>query len=224
MKISNIPVLLSFVLPSIGLAQIAVTYNFDTLDDAMAPSLVEGAHFTPSAFGYSGTGTFSIQSGTGGTSSYAASANGWNIPGNYFTFSIALDPGYVFQATQLSFDGRVTSTGPTDLEVFSSANDFATSIHTFPPESTGSFDPYIVDLSEVGLVANTFEIRIHGNDASLGAGTFRVDNATLTGTITAVPEPSAVACCIGIAVLIPLVWNRSRKQVHNSQRTRKYRS
>lgn len=223
MNIARIAALLSLALPSFGFAQITVTYNFDVLGDETTASLVEGAHFTPSAFGYSGTGTLSFQSGTGGSGNYAASATGWNVPGNYFTFSIALDPGYVFQGTQLSFDGRVTSTGPVNLEVFSSADNFENSIQSFIPASIGSFDHYTINLTESGLITDHLEIRIHGGGAPQGTGTFRVDNVSLTGTITAVPEPATAAFLIGIVMLIPLVWNRATKQLHNDPKSASFR-
>jgi hypothetical protein len=50
-------------------------------------------------------------------------------------------------------------------------------------------------------LSGPLQIRIYGWDANGTTGNFYIDNVTLNGTISAVPEPSTYATLAGVALL-----------------------
>jgi hypothetical protein len=55
-------------------------------------------------------------------------------------------------------------------------------------------------------------LRIYGSGASSSLGTLRIDDVTLSGSVTAVPEPATYASILGIAALVGAAIRRRRMQ------------
>jgi hypothetical protein len=180
------------------------TNTATALDADLTASVFSGNVGTPT------TGSTSPLYSAGSGGAYFT-ANGWTgaSPGtNYFSFTLQPSPGHEFSVTSLSFGYRTTSTGPTDFVVRSSADAYAANliagilVGDSTWHSTGTLAFTLPGLDE----ATTFRIMASGASSSLG--TFRIDDVTLGGAVSAVPEPGTYALILGAAVLGVLVLRR----------------
>jgi hypothetical protein len=194
-----------------------VVYSFGTTGSPTTQASVVAPGLTAGVFsGNLGTPT------TGGTSPlYTAGSGGsyfsastWNTaaPGaNYFAFTLTPDFGQELSVTSFTFAYRATSTGPIAFAVRSSADAYASDLvsGTITADSAwhGS-GTMTFDLS--GLDAAT-TFRIFGSGASSSLGTFRIDDITLDGSVTAVPEPSTYALILGAMMLAGSAIRRVRR-------------
>jgi hypothetical protein len=164
-----------------------------------------------------GTGSTNItavdMSRAGGLSSNAG-VNSLNsatwTSGGYVQFGFTVDQGYHANLGSLYFGSKVSATGPTNLIIETSTDNFATvlSNQTIAMNNTVTGTPYInnvIDLSSLAAIAggNTFYIRLYGTGATSSAGTLRVGEYlsgstyyfdTITGTVAAdspTPIPAA---------------------------------
>ena len=171
-------------------------------------------NLTASAWSGSGQVTLSNTSPvfSAGSGSYFASQSGWTgtAPGStYFEFTLTPATGQTATVTSVSFGARATSTGPTSYAIRSSQDGFATNLLTSSLandaswRSTGS-QSVTLTFTE----ATTF--RLYGSGASSGSGTLRVDDFTIEGSMSAVPEPSTYALLAGSAALLGTWWHRRR--------------
>lgn len=191
-----------------------VTYSFGpSSTPTTAPTFLD-PQLNGSAFsGLSGspaTGSSSpvYAAGSGGSYFTASTWTGAAPGANYFEFTLTPAVGYEFSVTGASFGYRATSSGPIAFALRSSADGFAADLAsgTFVADSTW-YASGTVPVSLAGLdSATTF--RLYGSGASSSLGTLRVDDFTLTGGATAVPEPSTWATLLGAAALAAAAWRR----------------
>lgn len=198
-----------------GQASISAVYTFGTTPEGDLAPITSGAYFAASDFGYQGDATSPeiIDEGNPGN---AYDATHWDSPGDYFTFTIDPDSGYAFSGTSLAFDARVTDSGPQTLSLFSSHGGFENEIVSFTNTNGILFGTYEADITSIVTSASPVEFRIFGAGASFWSGKFQIDNVSLTGTISAVPEPATSAAITGLGVLGFSLWRRrlvaSRRQ------------
>ena len=139
---------------------------------------------------------------------------------DYFSFKVTPTTGFALNLTQLSFGTAFHSTGTFTLSgsyfVRSSVDNYATTIggNIFDESHVNSTDPTfterLVDLSGAGYQNLTSEVtfRIYLYDNSNSTTRWlAVDNVELEGTVTPVPEPSALAM---ILPLLPFLSRRRR--------------
>lgn len=175
----------------------------------------EGAIFTwnGSSTSPSGTGsalTISDISRVGGAnqslidiSSPSPGSGGNNYQANvslgnstYFQITVTPSSGYAVELISLSFYSRSTTTGPADISLFSSLDDFSSAIGSFSGQNNNSW--VLRTINGQGLLGGLGEsvtFRISGSSAS-STGTvanWRLDDISFNLTAVPVPEPTQVA-------------------------------
>ena len=121
------------------------------------------------------------------TDNFGASA--WNVASidlnRYFSFTISANTGFVLNLTSFELDEIRSGTGPTQWVLRSSQDGFATDLGTYTNTGTTLLTNRVIALDENFYnVAGSIEFRIYGFGASSAAGTWRVDNVELFGTIS----------------------------------------
>ncbi len=121
----------------------------------------------------------------------------WHEGDNYFQFVVAPPPEGV-ELAGFSFDQNASGTGPTAWSV-----SIVDDLESAEPEETEvasgatstSFGNRAADLSALEERTQPFAMRIRGSGASSAAGTWRIDNVTLTGMTDAeAPAEFSLAC------------------------------
>ncbi|MGH9331233.1 MAG: PEP-CTERM sorting domain-containing protein, partial [Vicinamibacterales bacterium] len=153
-------------------------------------------------------------------------SSGWTIGAaadmnDYYGFTITPAPGFVMDLTDLDFSERASSTGPTQFDVRSSLDSFASPIFsgatTIDANSRRQFD--LTAAFQDLTVPVTF--RIFAFQSSASAGTWRLGvsgeptaavpaNLQLVGDLTAVPEPTTLLL-LGSGLAALATWRRRRK-------------
>ncbi len=131
--------------------------------------------------------------------------------GDAFFFSIDVASGYVFTVSEISF--QVRGTGGSPQQVGFSLGSLS---HNFG--ALFSNDSEIKTLSQSSLSiqltgADRFAIQGWG---SSGASALQLDNIRITGSLTAIPEPSTYAAILG-AVALGIVFYQRRKSRYTMQ-------
>lgn len=157
---------------------------------------VSDGTFTSTTFGHSGNGDSVYDGGS------------WSAvtPTKYYSFTITPTSGYEVSLSGISFDARQTPSGALDYTVEVGGTSVATG--TFTRDS----DWYSISKSiTLSSLSSATEVRIYGYNG--GGGNFAIDNVTLSGTVSAVPEPSTYALIFGAATLGFVVFRRRTKRV-----------
>ena len=147
--------------------------------------------------------------------------------GGYVEFGFTVDQGYHANLGSLYFGSKISATGPTNLVVKTSDDNFASAFQTIVMNNGVSGTPYInnvVNLSSLAAIASEgqFFVRLYGTGASSANGTLRVGDYlsastyyfdTITGTVAqdATPTPIPAAAWLLGSGLMGLVGIR-RKQ------------
>ena len=182
-------------------AQTIVQFNFNTTtsDTTILTASTLDGNLSSSLFSVS-DGSFTDTTSTTGTppdGNAIREAGSWNAvsPTKYFSFTITPDVGQELSITGISFEYRQTASGALNYQVDVGGNTNVAS-GTFTRDSTWRSVNDSVTLS--GITSAT-EIRIYGFNG--GTGSFSIDTVTLTGSVSAVPEPSSFAALVGLGVL-----------------------
>lgn len=122
----------------------------------------------------------------------------------YFEFTVAADAGFVMDLTSLSFDAaRGGASTPRGWVLRSNLDGFTSDIASAEvPTSLPNLTSFDVDLSDAlyqDVAAVTF--RMYGFGPSTSIGQF-FDNIVLNGNVQAIPEPSALALCVGVLTML----------------------
>jgi hypothetical protein len=194
-------------------AQIVV-YSF-TGNTAAATS--SNAFITASTFTGSNSATLSNSSPvySAGTGSYSITQSGWTgtTPGsNYFEFTITPSAGHSVSLTSISFGSRSTTTGPTAYSFRSSADGYGSSLTTNSLTNDGNWQASGTQSISLTFTGTT-TFRLYANGASSAGGTLRVDDFTLNGSVSAIPEPSTYAAIFGATALVGTIWHRCRQKL-----------
>lgn len=144
------------------------------------------------------------------------SASGWTPDSNsYFSFGFEVDAGFVVNLDELIIATRASNTGPGDLGLFYSGDNFSTNLFTFTQTGT-EFLNSTIDLSALTNLDGTVEFRIspisdRRADGQMGigsGGTLRISEffdgtdffpVQFTGEV--VPAPASAAL-LGLAGLV----------------------
>ena len=164
----------------------------------------------------------------GVSSTNGFSSSGWNstLGGEFIEFGFTVATGYFVNLDESFFGLRATNTGPGNMGLFISTDNFASSVAEFTNLPGGTWVNQVDDLSSLTNLQGTVMFRLSKLDevaANSGAiasgGTFafgRVNDpidglvpSGFTGTVQVIPEPGTLAL-IGVSALI-LYFRRRTK-------------
>jgi hypothetical protein len=150
-----------------------------------------------------------------GATGKAVSLGGWSTTsavGDYVYFSVT-PQAYRITITSVSFAFNNSATGPTQLVVRSSADNFMANIGVAAVTTT--FNTLSISLAYIDIEATT-TFRIYGYSASSGSGALRLDNLTINGTVALVPLPVNLVYFKGqyLDKQVNIAWQTSSE--HNS--------
>jgi cysteine-rich repeat protein len=122
----------------------------------------------------------------------AFSASGWTQlsaidEADYFSLTIAPEPGFAMTLQILELDERRSNTGIRQWSVRSSLDGFLTDLQTFtvPDNDLTRLDQRVVLPAAFANLTTAVELRIFGFEAEAAGGTWRIDNVELFGFTTA---------------------------------------
>jgi hypothetical protein len=195
-----------------------VTYTFGSAGSPTTDANSVTTNLSASVFSGSvgspgtGSGTPVYSAGSGGSFFSASSWTGAAPGGNYFEFTLTPADGYRFDVTSVSFGYRATSTGPTAFAFRSSSDGYASDLAAGSLTNDGSWYASGAVSITLSALASGTTFRVYGSGASAAGGTLRLDDVTLNGTVSAVPEPATVAALAGLAALLTaIVVHRHKK-------------
>ena len=142
----------------------------------------------------------------------------------YFTFTLTPKAGVTYNLTSLTFDAAfyeitgISNGGTTNYVIRSDVLGYATDIASITEAgqttTTPTFHGKTVDLSGASYqgIGATATFRIYVWDSiTAGSRVSAIDNLTLNGTITPVPEPSSYSVMAGVAA-VAFAGLRRRRQ------------
>jgi hypothetical protein len=145
---------------------------------------------------------------------------------DYYSFTITPSGGFSYSISSITFDAGRTATGPRQFVVRSSADGFSANLSASESQANvsivGSNVFQFTDNTSTtiytgmsvapggSVVSTAVTYRIYSYNAESSAGGFRVDNVVISGTVTAVPEPSTTTMLFGVIALAAIVVRRSR--------------
>ncbi|MBI5768414.1 MAG: PEP-CTERM sorting domain-containing protein [Verrucomicrobia bacterium] len=195
---------------------VAFNFNDQSSQTATLTASTTASNLSVSTFSVSDGGFTSTNftTGTPVDSPGVADSGSWSAtsPTKYFSFTITPSSGYTLSITTISFDYRQTATGAANYQVdIGSDTNVASGVF-----STDSTWHSISQSITVTAFSDSREIRIYGYNG--GSGSFALDRVTLSGTVSAIPEPSTYAALFGAAALAVAIWMRRGKR--DAARTR----
>ncbi|HEX4418105.1 MAG TPA: hypothetical protein VH165_09425 [Kofleriaceae bacterium] len=137
--------------------------------------------------GLTGVPTMGRAGGTPSAAVNTFSGNNWftgtiNIA-HYYTFTVTPAAGHTMTLTNLALKDLRSGTGPTAFSIRSSADNFATDLMVFTTHVT-TIGPDVLPLGAgFANLTTAVEFRLYAYGASAAAGTWRIDEVQLSGTI-----------------------------------------
>jgi hypothetical protein len=201
----KIRILLLLSLAVAAIPSRAITISQWTFDGSIQTPASVDPNVTASNFTLS-SGSVSFVQGNP-SSGIAISGTGWNVAdGNkWWEFTVTANAGYTLNFTSLTFDDRVSSTGPTGWSV--TINGITADSNQATHSAFSASPMNAVDLSAGAFQALTSaDVRIFGFGASGSSGTFRLDNVTLDGTVVQIQSvPETLPFAFTALVLVSLI-------------------
>jgi hypothetical protein len=111
----------------------------------------------------------------------------------YFSFTLTPASLYQFSLTGISFGSRSTGTGPTNYVIRSSADNYASNLASGTMSTNSTWALFSNSLSLSSTSGVTIRIYGYGGTGALGnTAVWRIDDLTLTATLTNVPTTATV--------------------------------
>lgn len=199
-------------------AQIAV-YTFGTSGSPTTAANSSDANLTAGSFTVGGdvTGTLGTSSpasssiGGSGSQVYRGAGDGFKPEGTAGYFEVVLTPnsGYSLSISGVEFNSIRTSTGATNWDLqYSVDGGGYTSLDT-GSNASGAWTAQDTGSVTITGIDSNITFRLFGTGASSAAGSFRIDDFSVSGSLSAVPEPASFAAFLGLGAL-GLVATRRR--------------
>jgi DNA/RNA endonuclease G (NUC1)/PKD repeat protein len=154
-----------------------------------------------------------------GTTGFSTNAGPPTSSYSYLAFSLTVSNGYQASLSSIRFDDRASATGPQSFDIqISQQSNFSTVLYDTGVHSTHqAFTATPMNslaLTNAGLTGTVF-FRIYGYAAGGSAGTWRLDNLNLQGSVAPGGGVGAgwyvdsvsiqeLACCVGSIVTLPV--------------------
>ncbi len=150
---------------------------------------------------------------TSASSGYAGATGGGNAAvsavlgtlslttSTYYSFSLTPSAGFAINSVSFTLGSRSTSTGPTSLSFFSSADSFTTALATNSSPTDSSWNLYTFTFNSTGAPGTPVEFRLYGSGGTSTASNWRTDDLNLTVGAVPVPEPT-VYMLLGVGILL----------------------
>lgn len=141
--------------------------------------------------------------------------------GDYFSFTISARDGFALSLTEVSYRMSITTNGPTNAALFTNLGGFSAeqAVITYSITTAAGGGDRTVALSGLNDVQGPVEFRIYAWGSGTGTtDKFRFRNlvgadVAISGSISAVPEPSTYATLLGLAALGAVALRRRRAVV-----------
>ena len=165
-------------------ADVLLQYDFEGSNVAASTEIagVSGADF-----GYSGDGQTNWYPGYPDETGTALHGTFWSTNGEglaaHFSFAAVIDPGYVVDVTSLTFQEDISPFGPSNWVARYSvdSNTWYTVGDDKNSQGWGALET--ADAGQPMDLTGTVYFRIYGTNANAHAGTWKVDDVTLNGTV-----------------------------------------
>jgi Family of unknown function (DUF5689)/Secretion system C-terminal sorting domain len=174
-------------------AQTLTQWRFD---GQITPSVVPTNGTASSAVWSTGTTTFPAGK-TGNSGDNALSTTGFNTtalnPAKYLEFTITPNANYAMVLNSVSFYDQKSGTGPTNWVLRSSLDGYVADLNSPSPSVTNTLFNATPNLVELGInfqninTAVTFRLYAYGGTSA--AGTWRLDDLTIEGSLFNVSNP-----------------------------------
>jgi hypothetical protein len=164
-----------------GPVSMVINYTFESIN---TPVATDPASVSAGAFVASGSRTLTYSASSTGNGQ-AISASQWSTNttlSTYWEFTVS-GSGTTISPTNISWIYRNSATGPKNWLLRTSADGFSSDIATGSLNVDTLWYVQSANLSAVPSQSETVTIRIYGYNAGGTAGTFRVDNLVLAGTV-----------------------------------------
>lgn len=180
-------------------------FTFDDEDEfTAAPSAFDSGFAYVSDWDSSG-----ILRNFAGESGQAIAHNGDNT----FRFDVELAPGKGLLPHSVSFWARRSSAGSPDWVFSVNGTPLASASEMTDSASGVEFGNVLLEPAITEPLSGEVFFTLETIGASSGAGTFRVDNFTLHGTISPIPEPRYYAAALGLIALAFVGWRHRAKRL-----------
>lgn len=209
-------------------AQTAITWNFSAGTAAatgsvanISASAISAGNTASSAAMVVNTTSASDFSGASGTYNAGVrtvtAASLSTATSTYFEFTLTPTAGYSLTATALAFGTRSAGTGPTSIALYSSADNYLSSVASTAVSNNSTWSSVSLSGFTVsGLLNGAVTFRLYAAPAgTAGTPNWRIDDVTMTAS--AIPEPSTYAVAGGVVALLAAALRRRRER--SSRRT-----
>lgn len=148
------------------------------------------------------TGTVSYTTGNSGSATdKAISTTGFNSASintaKYLQFTISPNANFAMSLNSISFFDQKSGTGPTSWVLRSSLDGYMSDLNAPSPGSTSAAFPASPQAVELGInfqnITTSVTFRLYAYGASSSAGTWRLDNLTVDGSLYDVSNPLIVS-------------------------------
>ena len=147
------------------------------------------------------TGTISYTAGTtGGITDKAISTTAFNTPSvntaKYLEFTISPNANFAMSVNKVSFFDQKSGTGPTSWVLRSNLDGYVSDLNAPSPGATSTTFPASAQSVDLGIdfqnITTSITFRLYAYGASSSAGTWRLDNLAIEGSIYDVSNPIIV--------------------------------
>lgn len=196
-------------------ADLLVAWDFGGLSGITSGSVTSNvAHADMAA-----TSDMEISRGSGLTASSNTggySANNWSTGAldltDYFEFNVKAGVGFIFDVDTIVFNIRRSGTGPTEFELRSSLDSYASTLDSFTATANGTYTNTLSSISGESDV--TF--RLYGSAAGGATGSMNLggtaNDLIVNGSVNVVPEPATLA---GLSLGLLAVYGFRRRKVRS---------
>ncbi|WP_013334557.1 ExeM/NucH family extracellular endonuclease [Gloeothece verrucosa] len=110
---------------------------------------------------------------------------------DYFNFTVTLTNNNILNLSNLTFNNQRSNTGPNQIEIRSSLDNYATVIASSSSVSTNINSASLsFNLAALSNISQPLDLRIYAYGASSSAGTLRLDNVQLNGDVSGAAIPT----------------------------------